>query len=107
MAQNNPDDNGRVRISGELDAVSVPRRLRKSEDWFAPGRETAIDLSGVARADSAGVALLLDWMRQAREQDATLSFHNAPRQMRAIIDFCALKDVIPLATSTSGDGRTA
>lgn len=87
---------GAVRISGELDAQSVPCRLRGSENWFTAGHETAIDLSGVARADSAGVALLLEWMRQARAQQATLTFHNAPAQMRAIIDFCALKDVIPL-----------
>jgi phospholipid transport system transporter-binding protein len=93
-------DNGthqeHIRLSGELDADTVPRRLRESEDWFEQGEETVIDLSGVGRVDSAGVALLLEWVRDAHANQATLSFINAPAQMRAIIDFCALNDVIRL-----------
>ena len=44
----------------------------------------------------AGVALLLEWVRDAHANHASLSFINAPAQMRAIIDFCALNDVIRL-----------
>ena len=85
-----------VQLSGELDAATVPRRLRESENWFESGEETVIDLSGVKRVDSAGVALLLEWVRDAHANQASLSFINAPAQMRAIIDFCALNDVIRL-----------
>lgn len=92
----NSDQAARVRLSGELDADTVPRRLRESENWFDHGEETVIDLSGVQRVDSAGVALLLEWVRDAHASQATLSFINAPAQMRAIIDFCALNDVIRL-----------
>ena len=85
-----------VQLTGELDAETVPRRLRESENWFVHGEETVIDLSGVERVDSAGVALLLEWVRDAHANHASLSFINAPAQMRAIIDFCALNDVIRL-----------
>ncbi|HET7314261.1 STAS domain-containing protein [Salinisphaera sp.] len=85
-----------VRVEGELDVDNVPARLRKSAGWFERGRDTVIDLGGVTRADSAGVALLLEWIRDADKAGATLHFANAPSQMRAIIDFCALGDVIPL-----------
>ncbi|AWN14390.1 lipid asymmetry maintenance protein MlaB [Salinisphaera sp. LB1] len=85
-----------VRVDGELDVDNVPARLRKSAAWFNPGRETVVDLGGVTRADSAGVALLLEWIREADKAGATLHFANAPAQMRAIIDFCALNDVIPM-----------
>ena len=88
-----------VHISGELDADSVPARLRESEHYFVPGQDTVIDLSGITRADSAGVALLLDWLRQAKAAQASLTYRNAPAQMRAIIDFCALGDVVPLQDS--------
>ncbi|MES1941944.1 sulfate transporter/antisigma-factor antagonist STAS [Salinisphaera sp. T5B8] len=87
---------GHIQLSGELDAATVPWRLRESENWFESGQETVIDLSGVKRVDSAGVALLLEWVRDAHARHATLSFINAPAQMRAIIDFCALNDVIRL-----------
>lgn len=93
------DDEPRtVHVEGELDAENVPARLKRSADWFERGRVTRIDLGGVSRADSAGVALLLEWIRDAREEQATLEFVNAPRQMRAIIDFCGLGEVVPLDT---------
>lgn len=87
-----------VRIEGELDFDSVPARLRQSSGWFKQRghSNTVIDLGGVTRADSAGVALLLDWIRDAKQAGATLHFTNTPPQMRAIIDFCALGHVIPL-----------
>lgn len=85
-----------VQVDGELDMDNVPARLRQSENWFENGRATVIDLGGVSRADSAGVALLLEWIRDADKAGATLHFTNAPAQMRAIIDFCALNDVIPM-----------
>lgn len=86
-----------ISISGELDTDNVPDRLRESAQWFHGTQAIAVDLAGVTRADSAGIALLLEWLRQAHAANAGLSFHNAPAQMHAIIDFCALGDVIPLS----------
>ncbi|MDA3920303.1 MAG: STAS domain-containing protein [Salinisphaera sp.] len=83
-----------VRVEGQLDVDNVPARLRKSAGWFADGQETVIDLSGVTHSDSAGVALLLEWIRDAQQAGAKLRFSNAPSQMRAIIDFCGLNEVI-------------
>lgn len=87
-----------IAVSGELNATSAARRLRESVHWFADGGEIIIDLAAVEHADSAGVALLLEWLRQARAAHADLSFHNPPVQMRAIIDFCALGDILPLTS---------
>jgi len=88
-----------IRISGNLDAASVPARLRESARWFKADHELTIDLADVSRADSAGVALLLDWLRQAQTARTQLAFANAPEQMRAIIAFCELGKVIPLAVA--------
>lgn len=92
----NVDSVHTVRVEGELDADNVPARLRRSAGLFDRNRDTVIDLGGVTRADSAGVALLLEWIRNAERAGAHLRFTNAPAQMRAIIDFCALNDVIEL-----------
>lgn len=89
-----PTETNTVRVEGELDVDNVPARLRKSADWFERGQSTVIDLGGVTHSDSAGVALLLEWIRDAQEEGATLRFINAPPQMRAIIDFCGLNEVI-------------
>lgn len=86
-----------IHISGELNTASVPERLRESAHWFSDSGEVMVDLADVQHADSAGVALLLDWLRQARAAEVTLTFHNTPAQMRAIINFCALGDILPLS----------
>lgn len=91
------NDTHTVRVDGELDMANVPARLRNSANWFDRDRDTVIDLGGVTRADSAGVALLLEWIREARQSGANLRFTNAPAQMQAIIEFCALDDVITLS----------
>jgi len=86
-----------IPLEGELNADSVPARLRESATWFNADAEIIIDLDKVTRADSAGVALLLDWLRQAQAAHTRLTFKNPPAQMLAIIDFCALQQIIPLA----------
>lgn len=91
-----------IHISGELNASSVPERLRESAHWFGDGSEVVLDLAAVEHADSAGVALLLDWLRQARAANVGLTFVNAPAQMRAIIDFCALDAILPLHADNRG-----
>jgi phospholipid transport system transporter-binding protein len=98
MTRRNEQTLHNVQVAGSLDFASVPARLRESSGWFKAHDAglTRVDLGGVIRADSAGVALLLEWIRDAEQAGAKLQFTNAPAQMRAIIDFCALGDVIPL-----------
>lgn len=88
-----------IHVSGNLDAASVPARLRESAPWFDGGDALTIDLTAIDRADSAGVALLLQWLRQARAAQNRLTFSNAPQQMRALIAFYELGNVIPLAAA--------
>lgn len=88
---------GQINVSGGLDARSVPSLLRDSRRWFAGSGDIVVDLSQVERADSAGVALLLDWWRQSRDKSISISYKDAPSQMLDIIQFCALEDVLPLA----------
>ncbi len=86
---------GRLRLSGTLTLESATRALSESEDW--PESVRTIDLSGIERSDSAGVALLLEWWRQARRRGADISYTHAPAQMRAIIEVSGLGGILPLA----------
>lgn len=90
------DASGRLSVTGELSAESVPGLLRETRDWFRDGGDLAVDLAGVTRADSAGVALLLDWLRSARSAGTTIRYQNPPAQMLDIIRFCALEEILPL-----------
>lgn len=86
----------RLRLAGPVDAQSVPALLQAARAAFAEAGESEveIDLGAVTRMDSAGVALLLEWQRTA---PAALHYRNPPAQMRAIVDFCGLEDILALS----------
>jgi len=79
-----------------LDKHNAKDELDKSADWFHEKRPLTIDLGGVERADSAGVALLLAWQRRAEAADVTVGFVNVPNTIRAIIEVSGLAPLLAL-----------
>jgi len=92
---------GSWQVCGELSFASVPGLLKRSDMVFAPddGEPLRIDLAGVPRADSAGLALLVCWVRQARQRNMRVVFRNVPGQMLKIADVSGLSTILPLAES--------
>ena len=86
-----------LRVRGELDFDSVADLWERVGPLFRADPIRRIDLSEVSRANSAGVALLVVWLRQARQQHRDLVFVNVPAQMRAIIEVADLDTVLPMA----------
>ena len=72
------------RIEGDLTSDEVPAVWARHRSWRESGLPDVIDLSGVGHADSAGVALLLEWLAWARRQERSLRFDNAPDSLRTI-----------------------
>ena len=58
-----------------------------------------VDLSGVVRADSGALALLIDWLAWARSARRTLKFVAPPATLLAL---ARLSDVEPLLLGTAG-----
>ncbi|WP_297527557.1 STAS domain-containing protein [Thiohalobacter sp.] len=88
---------GRVRVGGELGFATVTSALAGTEPLFDAGEGTLVfDLSGVERADSAGLALLIEWMRRARRAGRAVRFLNLPPQMLEIARAASLDRVLPL-----------
>jgi phospholipid transport system transporter-binding protein len=86
-----------VALIGELDLKSVPGLWAATQRRFRRQPPRRVDLSGIHRADSAGVALLVEWLRLAHNRQVELQFIHVPAQMTAIIQVAALDDVLPLA----------
>jgi phospholipid transport system transporter-binding protein len=84
-------------VEGELNMVTVPTLLQAMASQFPPsGSEAHIDLAGVTRSDSAGLALLVEWLRLAKTRNIRLQFHNLPPQLRDIARVSDLLTLLPL-----------
>ena len=62
-----------------------------------PGKGLAIDLGGVTSANSAGLALLLEWLDLARSRRVDLHYLNLPESLVRIADFSNLQSLLPTA----------
>lgn len=91
------DGSGRLQVSGELSLRTVPHLLAPARELIDSRERVDIDLGGVSHADSAGVALLVEWMREARQAGKEIRFLNIPRQMLAIARVSSLDGILPLA----------
>jgi phospholipid transport system transporter-binding protein len=56
-----------------------------------------VDLSSVTHADSAGLALLIEWVKWAREQHREIRFFELPKQIRAIAHICEVEELLRAA----------
>lgn len=52
-----------------------------------------VNMSDVERVSSAGVALILEWLRHANSNNITLKIQNLPDHMKSIIDISDLQPV--------------
>ncbi|MDX1572936.1 MAG: STAS domain-containing protein [Methylophaga sp.] len=87
-----------LRVSGDLTIDAVPDYLKQSEALFGELADLHIDLSAVTRSDSAGLALLIRWMREARASDKNIVFEDMPAQMLAMAEASGLDTILPLQT---------
>jgi len=76
-------DQGSIELSGELNHVTVAGVLAQSADWFA-GDALVIGLQGISHSNSAGLALLLEWQKIARQKQVSIQYHNVPEQLLTI-----------------------
>ncbi len=83
-------------VSGVVSFDTVPRLSEAAERLFQGLDQISVDLSKVTRADSAGLALMVEWMRQARELELPITYLNIPAQMLAIARVSGLDRVLPL-----------
>lgn len=89
---------GTFELKGPLTFATVPQLIERGAAWREAGlsEEITIDLGQVSRADSAGLALMVEWQRLARENQHTLRFVNIPEQLRRLIRVSALENLFPL-----------
>ena len=82
-------------VRGPLDFETVPSLSERGREMFAAGRHVVVDLSGVTHANSAGLALLLEWQRAARRTGARLSVRRLPAVLANLAAMSELGPYLP------------
>ena len=85
---------GRFRLSGAMTFHSCAQILRESEPAFAKHTRIEVDLSGVTRTDSAGLALLLEWITWANHTVREIRFTSVPKKIDAIARVTEVEELL-------------
>jgi phospholipid transport system transporter-binding protein len=89
-------DGDRSRVTGVLHFTSVTALLKSGTEAIGNGHAAVIDLSGVSDSDSAGLALLIEWLSVAKAGNRSLRYENIPAQLHQL---ARLSDVDELLTA--------
>jgi phospholipid transport system transporter-binding protein len=90
------NDDGSWLLQGELGFASVPSVLQHAGVNMLGKEQVTVDLAGVTRSDSAGLALLVEWLRESELAGNTIRFVNVPAQLLSIARVCGLEEILSL-----------
>lgn len=86
---------GRIAVTGELVFATVGAARVQALRLFSQARAMRVDLGGVSKADSAGLALLIEWMREARRRHQNVHFEHIPDGLRVIAELSDVESLLP------------
>lgn len=83
------NEDNRWWVSGELSFRTVDQLLVEFNQIVRDTPPKIIDLSEITHTDSAGLALLIEWLKF----DNLVNFHNIPSQLLSIAAVSGLKEM--------------
>lgn len=87
-------ERGTARLSGELTFESVPSLVDAIDELLNGADTLALDLSGVSRSDSAGLALLVSWQRRACLKNKKIVFAGLPEQLLGLVQVSGVEKIL-------------
>ena len=87
-------EGARLVVSGAVTLGNAAALLEEGRRHIAEGVQT-VDLGEVNEMDSALLALLLAWLRDARSRNRALSFINLPESLRTIAQLYGVDRLLP------------
>ncbi len=98
---------GRFELHGEVSFQTAENILRSSEKLFAGQENIEVNLSAVEKTDSAGLALLLEWVSRAKRSSAEILFSNIPEKIQAIAVTAEIEELLERFYSSSASSASS
>jgi len=86
--------NGICQINGALNFVTAPAALREVVSHIHQHPELEIDFSGVSESNSVGLALMIEWLAEARRKKHSVTFSHIPNSLRQLAGVCQVDGLI-------------
>jgi len=84
----------RLEAQGAICFTGATQALNSGLALIGSGENTTIDLANVTEADSAGLAVLVEWLARARKLGTVLHYANIPAQILAIARISDLDELL-------------
>jgi len=68
-------------VEGNMTFSTLNKKTIKSFDFLNTTKDIHIDLEKVTAADSAGLALMIEWLKHSKLYNTKLRFRNIPQQL--------------------------
>ena len=86
-------------ISGELDQTVLTKDYwqtlsKADQDAVIQAKRLDVDLVGVDRADTAGLAWLINLMKDANANNVKVSFQSVPAKLQNLADLSGAKEML-------------
>jgi phospholipid transport system transporter-binding protein len=88
-----------LQVSGELNFVTVVALWRESIAKLSAYTTLVFDMAKVTDCNSAGLALMLEWLKYARQANKKITFNNIPANLASIIKVAGINKIV-----NSGEG---
>lgn len=85
-----------LRVAGPM-VIGTATALKAEGEAAVAAAATVVDLTGVSDADSAAVAVLLAWVRAARDRNQQLAIINVPESIRSLAALYGVTELLPMA----------
>ena len=90
-------EGSRLLLSGAVTLANVAQVLEDGRRHVDEGMRT-VDLGEVTELDSALLALLLAWQREAQGRGHSLEFARVPESLRTIAGLYGVDELLPIAS---------
>ena len=97
-----PLGEGRFIVHGVLGFGTVHRVLEESKVLFSEHSVIEVDFSAVERSDSAGLALLIEWVNWAKAYVREISYKNVPEEIRSIAEISEVEWMLTAGARWTG-----
>ena len=91
---------GNFIIDGDLTFSTIDKQTVKAVAFLTSSKHITIDLGRVACTDSAGLALMIEWIKYTRHHRIQIAFKNIPEQLLNLAKLSGFDKTSHFATQT-------